>query len=538
MSQVPAHQEPDVDVVIIGAGFAGLYMLYRARDVLGLRAKAYEASDGVGGTWHLNRYPGARCDSESYVYCYSFSQELLDEWQWSGKYPAQPEILSYLNHVADRFDLRRDISLTNRVLNARFVDDDGLWHLDTQLDGEVTSRYLVTGIGLLASAQYVPAIEGLDGFTGTWAHTGDWPTEGIDFAGKRVAVIGTGSTGVQSIPVIAEQAAALTVFQRTPQFTVPAQHHSMSADEMASIRANYAEVWDKAQHSAGGFPWSHNGRSALEDTPEEVEATFESLWQQGGFRFIFASYRDLMIDRRANELASQFVRRKIREQVIDPRVRELLTPADHPFGAKRPIVDTDYFATYNRPNVSLVDLSDTPIKRITATGIQTTEEQHDLDVIIFATGFDAVTGPFMRMNIEGREGLALRDKWAAGPTSYLGLTVSGFPNMFMITGPGSVFGNIPVVVEHHVEWIAGLIAHMNKIGRSFAEADPDAESAWASAMADVASRTVVPLGDSWGTGKNIPGKPETVLFFLGSYGVYRARCDQVAATDYTGIMLT
>ncbi|MFR9802105.1 flavin-containing monooxygenase [Pseudonocardia sp. RS010] len=524
----------DVDVVIVGAGFAGLYMLHRVRDVLGLRAVVIEAADGVGGTWYLNRYPGARCDSESYVYCYSFSEELLQEWEWSGKYPRQPEILAYLEHVADRFDLLRDIRLGTRVEAARYQDADGTWRVRTSAGDTVTARFLVTGMGLLAAAPYTPDIPGLDTFAGECHHTGRWPHEPVDLAGRRVGVIGTGSTGVQAIPVIAEQAAHLHVFQRSPQFTVPARHHTVDRAVLAEIRADYDAIWAKAKWSLSGFPWQHNGRSALDATPEEVRKTFEELWDQGGFRFVFGSYRDLLTDIRANDLAADFVREKIRETVADPDTAARLTPTDHPFGGRRPIIDTDYFETYNRDDVTLVDLRESPIEEVTPRGIRTTAGEIELDVLVLATGFDAVTGPFTRIDITGRDGLALRDAWADGPSTYLGLAVAGFPNMFTITGPGATFGNLPVSIEHHVEWIATCIEDTLRRDLAVVEAGYEAQQRWADHVRAQAERIVAGPSGSWYDGANIPGKARRPLFFFGSFGLYRRTCEDVAANGYEG----
>jgi cation diffusion facilitator CzcD-associated flavoprotein CzcO len=447
-------QRTGLDVLVIGAGISGIYMLHRLRDHLGLRVTVCEASDGVGGTWHLNRYPGARCDTESFVYCYSFSPELCQEWEWSGKYPTQAEIHRYLNHVVDRFDLARDIRLNTRVTEATY--DDGIWRVTTESGERLTTRFLVTAVGLLASAPHLPHLPGLETFEGRWAHTGAWPAEGIEMAGKRVGVIGTGSTGTQSIPPIAEAAEHLTVFQRTAQYAIPAQHHTVGPDDLRAVKERYDEIWEQARWSAGGFPYPNQGRSALVDTPEQRRAVFEQLWAFGGLRFMVGNYIDVLFNREANRFVAEFVREKIGERVHDPRTRELLLPpAELPFGAKRPIVETHYFETYNRDDVELVDIRTHPIVEVTPAGIRTEGRHHELEVIVFATGFDAVTGPLLRLNITGRDGLRLADHWAHGPASHLGLAVHGFPNMFMITGPGCIFGNIAVIAEHHVEWTPG-----------------------------------------------------------------------------------
>lgn len=528
-----ASHPTDVDAVVIGAGFAGLYMLHQLRDRLGLRTVVFEAGGGVGGTWYWNRYPGARCDTESYVYCYSFSEELLQDWSWSGKYPTQPELLSYLNHVADRFDLRDDIRLDTRIERATFDDATSTWTVETSAGERVTTRFLITGIGLLASAPYSPTFEGAEDFSGEILHTGAWPQEPVDFTGKRVGVIGTGSTGVQIIPELARLAEHVTVFQRTAQFTVPAQHHTVDDSTLQAIKKDYPAIWEATYKSVGGFPWQHNGRSALEDTAEEREATFRALWDEGGFRFIFGSYKDLLTNRDSNSYVAEFVRDRIRERVQDPRARDLLVPHDEPFAARRPIVDTHYFETYDRENVELVDVSSNPIRRLTPTGIETSE-LHALDVIVYATGFDAVSGPFLRMDITGSGGLNLRDAWSDGPRTYLGLGTAGFPNLFTVTGPGSAFGNLPVVIQHHVEWISSAIEHLIATGADTMSVSEAAQDAWAEELVETAARTVIPLADSWYSGSNIPGKPRSVSFYMGSYSIYRERCDAIAADDYSG----
>ena len=443
---------PDFDAVVIGAGFAGLGMLWRLRDELGMSVQVYEAGDGVGGTWYWNRYPGARCDSESYVYCFSFSKELLQDWNWSGKYPEQPEILTYLNHVADRFDLRRNIQLNTRVTAAMFLEDSNRWQVETDRGDCVTARFLITGIGCISTGN-VPNIPGLDSFEGDWYHTGSWPHERVDFAGRRVGVIGTGSSGVQAIPVIAGQAKHLTVFQRTPQFTIPARHETVDRRFIEEeVKPNYDEIWKKARWSKAGFPADFSEVSALDVSAEERRNTYESLWAQGGTQFLYGTYKDIRTDRRANDTAAEFIRSKIRETVDDPETTEKLLPTDHPFGSKRTLIDTNYFETYNRENVELVDIRHSPIEEITPRGIRTEDEEYELDTIVFATGFDAMTGTFFKMDIRGRNELSLRDKWAEGPKTYLGLQVAGFPNMFMITGPGSpsVLSNMPVSIEQHI----------------------------------------------------------------------------------------
>ena len=530
---------PDFDAVIIGAGFAGLGMLRRLRDELGMSAQVYEAGTGVGGTWYWNRYPGARCDTESYIYCFSFSKELLQDWSWSGKYPEQPEILSYLNHVTDRFDLRRSIKFETRVTSATFLEDSNLWDVETDQGDRVTARFLITGIGCISTSN-VPDIKGADTFEGEQYHTGNWPHEKVEFAGKRVAVIGTGSSGVQAIPVIAEQAEHLTVFQRTPQYTIPARHGTVDRKFIEEeVKPNYDAIIDKAKWSVGGFPVDYAERSALEVSAEERRETYEDLWASGGLGFLYGSFKDISTDRRANDTAGEFVRSKIREIVRDPETVEKLLPTDHPWGSKRPLIDTDYFETYNRENVELVDIRHSPIQEITPEGIRTEDQEFEFDVIVFATGFDAMTGTFLKMDIRGRNGMSLRDKWSEGPKTYLGLQVAGFPNLFMITGPGSpsVLSNMPVSIEQHIEWISNFLEYMSERGIEAAEATLDAEAAWVTHVNELAEPTMFVLANSWYLGANIPGKPRVFMPYAGGLGVYRKRCNEIAANGYEGLTL-
>lgn len=530
---------PDYDAVVIGAGFAGLGMLRRLREEHGMSVQVYEAGAGVGGTWYWNRYPGARCDSESYMYCFSFSEELLQDWNWSGKYPEQPEILSYLNHVADRFDLRRNIQFNTRVKSARFQDDTGHWEVETDQGNLVTSQFLITGIGCISSGN-VPSIKGLDSFQGEWYHTGSWPHEKVEFAGKRVAVIGTGSSGVQSIPVIAGQAEHLTVFQRTPQYTIPARHGTIDRKYLEEVvKPNYEEILEQARWSTGGFPMNRDERSALQVTAEERLEAYEAGWAEGGIRFLSTSFKDISTDRRANDTMAEFIRKKIREMVRDPETAEKLMPTDHPFGSKRPLIDTDYFETYNHDNVELVDIRHSPIKEITPNGIRTEDQDFEFDMIVFATGFDAMTGSYFKMDIRGKNDLSLKDKWSEGPKTYLGLQVAGFPNLFMITGPGSpsVLSNMPVSIEQHIDWIANFLQYIRKHNIKSVEAGVDAETAWVAHVNEVAEPTMYMLANSWYLGANIPGKPRVFMPYVGGLGNYRKKCNEVADTGYKGFIL-
>ena len=528
----------ELDAVVVGAGFSGMYMLHRLREVLGLSARVFEAGDNVGGTWYWNRYPGARCDSESYLYCFSFDKDLAQEWTWSGKYPEQPEILRYLNHVADRFDLRRDIQFETRVTAAHYREDLNRWEIETDQGERVLARYLITGVGCISAGQ-IPDIKGLESFEGDWYHTGSWPHEGVDFAGKRVGVIGTGSSGVQAIPVIAGQAGHLTVFQRTPQYTIPARHGTVTPEFLDEVKGRYDEIFEKSRWSAGGTPYDLADRSALEVGDEDRRALYEAAWEQGGFRFVLTTFSDIALDRRANDTAAEFIRSKIREIVDDPETAEKLVPRDHPFGSKRTLIDTNYYETYNRDNVDVVDIRHSPIEAITASGIRTRDGEFELDIIVFATGYDGMTGAFSRIDIRGRGGVALKEKWAEGPKMYLGLASAGFPNMFAITGPGSpsVLSNMPPTIEQHVEWISDFLAYMREHDVEIAEADAGAEAEWVDHVNDVASKTLYMLADSWYLGANIPGKPRVFMPYAGGLDVYRKRCDEIAEAGYEGFVL-
>ena len=534
-----SEYHPDFDAVVIGAGFAGLGMLRKLREEHGMSVQVYETGAGVGGTWYWNRYPGARCDSESYMYCFSFSKEMLQDWNWSGKYPEQPEILSYLNHVADRFDLRRNIQFNTRVTSARFLEDANLWEVETDQGDRVTSQFLITGIGCISSGN-VPDIKGLDSFQGEQYHTGSWPHEEVDFAGKRVAVIGTGSSGIQSIPVIARQAEHLTVFQRTPQYTIPARHGTIDRKFLEkTVKPNYDDLMERARWSTGGFPMDRDERSALEISAAERLEIYEASWAEGGIRFLSTSFKDISTDRRANDTMAEFIRKKIREMVQDPETAEKLMPTDHPFGSKRPLIDTDYFETYNRENVELVDIRHSPIQEITPRGIRTDDQEFEFDMIVFATGFDAMTGTFFKMDIRGRDGLPLKEKWSEGPKTYLGLQTAGFPNMFMITGPGSpsVLSNMPVSIEQHIDWIADLLQHMREHDIKSVEAEADAEKAWVVHVNEVAEPTMFMQANSWYLGANIPGKPRVFMPYVGGVGTYRKKCNEVADNGYEGFIL-
>ncbi len=529
----------DFDALIIGAGFAGMYQLHLLRDRLGLSVRVLEQGDGVGGTWYWNRYPGARCDSESHSYCYTFSKELLEEWEWSERYPEQPEILRYLNHVADRFDLRRSIRFGARVAAARYDEAANRWRVETEGGERFAARFLITAVGCLSTAN-VPDIPGLGEFRGRWYHTGHWPHEGVDFAGKRVGMIGTGSTGIQAAPVIARQAAHLTVFQRTANYSIPARNAPLSPEFKRWVRENHAEIRRVMHATPNGHPFVIEDRSAFDVTEEEREAIYAAAWEKGGLQFR-AAFRDLLVDKAANDTAAAFIRARIREIVEDPATAEVLADIDHPFAAKRPPIDTEYFETFNRGNVALVDLRRAGIECVTPAGIRLRDgAEHPLDVIVFATGFDAMTGPMLRMDIRGRGGLPLREAWRAGPRTYLGLQVAGFPNLFTVTGPGSpsVLCNMPVTIEQHVEWITDCIAHLRARGVERIEPRPEAVDRWVEHVNEAANATLLPqVPHSWYLGANVPGKPRVFMPYAGGMARYRAICADVAARGYEGFAL-
>ncbi|MEA2625749.1 MAG: hypothetical protein QOD06_1794, partial [Candidatus Binatota bacterium] len=450
----------DFEAVVIGAGFGGLRMLHELRQ-LGLSVKVIEAASDVGGTWYWNRYPGARTDSESWVYAYSFSKELQDDWNWTERFPGQPEALAYLQHVAERFDMRKDIQFDTRVQSAVYDESGKTWTVTTDRGQTYTCTYFITAAGVL-SLPYMPAFPGLEGFEGDWYVTGRWPKERVDFAGKRVAVIGTGATAVQAIPIIAQTAAHLTVFQRTPNYVLPARNYTMTDDERQSIRARYDEIWEQARKHFFGFAMDVAGRTAADVTPEEHQRILEGGWEIGGFRYIFETFDDIFVDERSNAVASEFVRNKIRAIVKDPATAELLCPKDYPLAGKRPPLGHFYYETFNRENVSLVDVSANPITEITANGVRTGSDEYAADIIVFATGFDAVTGTLRSMDIRGKGGATIGEKWEGGPRTHLGIAVDDFPNLFMICGPQSPFANIPVVIDGIVDWIGQAIRHLRE----------------------------------------------------------------------------
>ncbi len=531
--------ETDYDAVIVGAGFSGLYQLHKLRDELGLSVKVIEKADDVGGTWYWNRYPGAQCDSESHVYCYSFNDELLEEWEWSERYPSQPEVLEYLRFAADHLDLRKDIDFGTEVTSAAFDEAGGQWEISTGDGSEITSQFFVTAVGCI-SEPWVPDFDGIDSFEGESHHTGTWPHDPVDFTDKKIAVVGTGASGIQVIPEVAkEDIDHLTVFQRTPNYVVPARDRPLDEEDWNEIQENYDEILDAAHNSGFGMPFQPAYPTAQDKSMEEVNEILEPRWQEGGFRFML-SFEDLVFNAETNEKVSQFVRDKVRETVDDPEVAETLTPKDHYYATKRPPLGTNYYETFNKDHVSLVDVTERPVEQITPDGIQTSEAHHDFDMIIYATGFDAMTGTLLQMDIRGRDGLTLDEKWDDGPMTYLGLSVHGFPNMFTITGPQSpsVLSNMPVSIEHHVEWVSNAIEYFVDNDIKLFEPTKEAEDSWNVHNREVAEQTLYPTANSWYMNENIEDKPTVFTPYIGGVDNYHAVIQEVAQKGYEGFELT
>ena len=532
-------QEKPLDAIIIGAGFAGMYQLICLRDKLNMDVRVLEAGSGVGGTWFWNRYPGARCDSESHSYMYYFSKELVQEWEWSERYPQQPEILRYLNHVADKFELREQIDFETRVSSAKFDQATNQWVVHTENGRTYRAKYLITGVGCLSSAN-VPNIPGRDDFAGQWYHTGGWPHEGVDFTGKRVGVVGTGSTGIQAIPVIAKQAAHLTVFQRTANYSLPANNGPLTDEFKQYAKAHADEIYKVMTTNTNGHPFYIEPKRAAQTPSAERQAIYEAAWQKGGLQFR-AAFEDLLTDEQANKTAAEFICNKIREIVKDPEKARILTDIDHPFAAKRPPIDTEYFNAYNRDNVSLVNLRATPIEKIVPEGIQTSDKTYPLDIIVFATGFDAMTGSLLKLNIEGADGHKLKEDWAAGPKTYLGLQIPHYPNLFTITGPGSpsVLCNLPPAIEQHVNWITECIAHTETHGLDKVQTTDQAAQSWQVEVERAANATLLPkVPHSWYLGANVPGKPRVFMPYAGGLAHYKSICDDVAKHGYRGLIFS
>ncbi|TMJ67374.1 MAG: NAD(P)/FAD-dependent oxidoreductase [Alphaproteobacteria bacterium] len=542
-SQAAAHEastnpSTDFDAIIIGAGVSGLYQLYRLRE-LGLTVRVFEAGSGVGGTWYWNRYPGARFDSESWTYGYSFSQELLEEWDWEEHFAGQPETERYLNYVADKFDLRRDIQFHSRVTAARYDEDTRSWDVELENGRRYSSRFLVTAIGVLSAAT-MPTIPGVKTFQGQSCHTHYWPKEPVRFEGKRVAVIGTGATGVQTITEVAKTAGHLTVFQRTPQWCAPLHNAKITPEEMRRIRDNYTEIFARCQETYGCFIHATDPRSTFEVTPEEREAFWEKLYGEPGFGIWMGNFRDILVDREANALISDFLARKIRQRVKDPGVAEKLIPKNHGFGTRRVPLESGYFEVYNQPNVKLVDITETPIERVTPTGIKTSDAEYEFDIIIYATGFDAITGAFDRINIRGVDGVSLKDKWKEGPQTFLGILVDGFPNMLMVMGPHAGLGNFPRAAEYSADWVTGLVRFARDRGLSRVEATAAGATAWTDHVIASSEGLLFTEVDSWMTGinRNVEGKQvRRIMRYSGGHPKFRERCEAAAADGYRELAL-
>lgn len=523
-----------VDVAIVGAGFAGMYLIHRLRNE-GFTVRAFESGSNVGGTWYWNRYPGCRVDITSPEYSYEFSEELQQDWEWTERYATQPELLRYANHVADRFDLRKDIQFKTRVTGAEFDEKTGRWAVTTDRGDHLCAQYLILATGLL-SATNLPKIPGIELFAGPIYHTGKWPHEPVDFTGKSVAVIGTGSSGCQAIPLIAEQAAHLTVFQRTANYVIPAHNEPLDREDMQAIKQNYKELRKRNKTFPFAFFFEATDKSALEVTDEEREQEYEAAWARGGLMFL-GTFNDLVLNDEANATAQEFFRNKLRAVVHDPATAGSLMP-DFNLGCKRLIVGTDYYETYNRANVSLVSIKDSPIEQITPHSLLVSGPEYEADVIVMATGFDAISGPILAIDINGRQGRSIRDKWADGPCSYLGLMTEGFPNLFTITGPGSpsILSNVIKSIEQHVDFIAECIIHMRDGGDEIVEASAEAEAAWVAHVDEIASETVFKSCDSWYLGSNIPGKPRVFTGYVG-WPEYAAELDDIVEDDYRGFSI-
>jgi cation diffusion facilitator CzcD-associated flavoprotein CzcO len=528
----------DFDAIVIGAGLSGMYQLYRLRE-LGMKARVFETGTDVGGTWYWNRYPGARFDSESYSYGYSFSKELLEEWEWSEHFAGQPETLRYCRYVADKFDLRRDIQFRSRVTAAVYREDSRSWEIMLEDGNRFTTRFLITAIGPL-STPTLPRIEGRDDFSGESFHTARWPKRPVDFQDKRVAVIGTGATGVQTIQTIADEVGHLTVFQRTPNWCAPLHNGKIDAKTQKKIKAGYPEIFRRCQETFACFIHTPDPRGAFEVSDEERETFYEKLYGERGFGIWQGNFQDILIDSKANATISDFVARKIRSRVRDPKIADKLIPKNHGFGTRRLPLETFYYEVYNRDNVELVDIVETPIERITAKGIRTSEREFEFDIIIFATGFDAITGAFDRIDFRGLDGVKLKDKWRKGPETYLGLMVHQFPNMTMLMGPHTALGNIPRSIEYSVDWVTGLVRYAREHGLTRLEATPEGVQSWTDHVKGLGAGLLSNEVDSWMTGinRNVEGKTTRIVArYSGSAPAYRARCDEVAAKGYSELRL-
>ena len=525
----------EYDAIIIGAGFAGLYQLICLRDQLGLNCLIIETGDDVGGTWYWNRYPGARCDTESHAYSYYFSDELLKEWTWSERYPGHAEIRKYINFVANKFNLKKDILFNEKVINAEFNENSNNWSLATNTGKQFQAKFVIAAVGCLSNTN-IPNIKGLDSFEGKYYHTGNWPKTGVSFVNKKVGQIGTGSTGIQAVPVIAAEAKHLTVFQRTANYSIPARNAPLSEEFKDHVKKDHNYYREFLKRTPNGHPFEISSRLVSDVSTEEMNQIYEKAWEKGGLQFR-ATFNDLVTNIDANKTASEFIKGKIRQTVTNKKFANILSDIDHPYAGKRPPIDSHYFETFNRDNINLIDLRSNPIMRIDNEGIQTKENHFDLDIIVFATGYDAMTGPLLNMNITGKQNLKLKDYWKEGPQTFLGLQIPGFPNLFTITGPGSpsVLTNMPMAIEQHVEWVRDCISFMNNKNHSTIEADSKSADKWGDEVNAVANKTLLPtVKHSWYLGANIPGKPQVFMPYAGGLPKYTKACNEVKNNNYKG----
>ena len=528
----------EYDAIIVGAGFSGLYQLICLRDQLGLNCLVLETGDDVGGTWYWNRYPGARCDTESQAYSYYFSDELLKEWTWSERYPGHAEIRKYMNFVADKFDLKKNILFKQKVTSAKFIEDNNNWNVITNDNNHFKSKFLITAVGCLSNTN-IPKINGLEDFKGNYFHTGNWPKDGVSFAEKSVGQIGTGSTGIQAVPVIAAEAKHLTVFQRTANYSIPARNKPLTEDFKNHAKENFQFYKDLLKRTPNGHPFEISDRLVSDVNEEEMNDIYEKAWEKGGLQFR-GSFNDLVTNIEANKTASDFIKSKINEIVLNKKFASILSDIDHPYAGKRPPIDSNYFETYNRDNINLIDLRNDPIKCINRNGIETEKNYFNLDIIVFATGYDAMTGPLLNMNISGKNNLKLENVWKEGPKTFLGLQIPGFPNLFTVTGPGSpsVLTNMPMAIEQHVEWIRDCISFMIKKEYTTIEARSNLAEKWGQEVNTVANKTLLPtVKHSWYLGANIPGKPRVFMPYAGGLPRYSKICDEVKKNNFEDFIL-
>ena len=528
----------EYDAIIVGAGFSGLYQLICLRDQLGLNCLVLETGDDVGGTWYWNRYPGARCDTESHAYSYYFSDELLKEWTWSERYPGHAEIRKYMNFVADKFDLKKNILFKQKVTSAKFIEDNNNWNVITNANNHFKSKFLITAVGCLSNTN-IPKINGLEDFKGNYFHTGNWPKDGVSFAEKSVGQIGTGSTGIQAVPVIAAEAKHLTVFQRTANYSIPARNKPLTEDFKNHAKENFQFYKDLLKRTPNGHPFEISDRLVSDVNEEEMNDIYEKAWEKGGLQFR-GSFNDLVTNIEANKTASDFIKSKINEIVLNKKFASILSDIDHPYAGKRPPIDSNYFETYNRDNINLIDLRNDPIKCINRNGIKTEKNYFNLDIIVFATGYDAMTGPLLNMNISGKNNLKLENVWKEGPKTFLGLQIPGFPNLFTVTGPGSpsVLTNMPMAIEQHVEWIRDCISFMIKKEYTTIEARSNLAEKWGQEVNTVANKTLLPtVKHSWYLGANIPGKPRVFMPYAGGLPRYSKICEEVKKNDFEDFIL-